>query len=250
MVSSKEPESDTLAFATVTSEEVEDGDANTEEEDTGNLGSFGVQEDDGNAGDFSQFAEAITEPEPAPAPVAVKTPPPVAPKKTSTLSQEEATAPPAKVDAFALLCQSLASPPPKVAPPVAAKAKAASPSDVKQKLTDRRANLGADSPAASPTLQRPASAVKNKLTTRRSMSPQLDQSIHGEAALVVDQSAVTAKASQVVEVIGAKTSVLEREEKELVAVVSPEKVDPEKRANVRNSFMSTFGLKENEDDSD
>jgi len=47
-----------------------------------------------------------------------------------------------------------------------------------------------------------------------------------------------------------RTRVLEGQASELAPVVSPEQVDPEKRENVRNSFLSTFGLAEDDDDDD
>ena len=43
---------------------------------------------------------------------------------------------------------------------------------------------------------------------------------------------------------------MEGQASELAPVVSPEQVDPEKRENVRNSFLSTFGLAEDDDDDD
>jgi len=143
------------------------------------------------------------------------------------------------------------SPQVKVPPPVAAKkSKASVPtaSGVKQKLAERRSELGPDSPAGSPSMIRPASSIKSRLADKR--RSDLDHSIHGESARSIDQAAADAKAAQAVEVVGAKTRVLEGQASELAPVVSPEQVDPEKRENVRNSFLSTFGLAEDDDDDD
>ena len=97
------------------------------------------------------------------------------------------------------------SPQVKVPPPVAAKkSKASVPtaSGVKQKLAERRSELGPDSPAGSPSMIRPASSIKSRLADKR--RSDLDHSIHGESARSIDQAAADAKAAQAVEVVGAK----------------------------------------------
>ena len=90
----------------------------------------------------------------------------------------------------------------KVPPLVAAKKLTASASGVKQKLAERRSELGPDSSAGGPAMNQPASHIKSKLADKR--RSDLDQTIHGESAQSIDQTAADAKAADVVEVIGAK----------------------------------------------